>query len=86
MKYNGKPTIQIIIDSVQCFGSFVFLSMALQLTPQIADTMFPSDSKYVLYGWKKGVFAVIKRKKEECIFVWRIVVAAEKMKGRFIYV
>jgi hypothetical protein len=26
--------------------------------------MFPSDSNYALYGWKKDVFAVIKRKKE----------------------
>jgi hypothetical protein len=48
--------------------------------------MFPSDSNYALYGWKKDVFAVIKRKKDECIFVWRIVVAAAKIKGRFVHV
>jgi hypothetical protein len=27
-----------------------------------------------------------ERKKEVCIFVWRIVVAAEKIKGRFVHV
>jgi hypothetical protein len=59
---------------------------AEQLTPQTVDTMFPSDSNYALYGWKKYVFAVIKRKKHECIFVWMIVVPAEKIKGRFVYV
>jgi hypothetical protein len=42
---------------------------AEQLTPQIVDTMFPSNSSYALYGWKKDVFAAIKRKKDECIFV-----------------
>lgn len=57
---------------------------AEQLSPHIVDTMFPSDSNYALYGWKKDVFAVIKKKeKEECIYVWRIVVAAEKIKGKF---
>jgi len=29
---------------------------------------------------------VIKRKKDECIFVWRVVVAAGKIKGRFVHV
>jgi len=59
---------------------------AEQLTPQIVDTVFPSDSNYALYGCKKDVFTVIKRKKDEYIFVWRIVVAAEKIKGRFVHV
>jgi hypothetical protein len=47
--------------------------------------MFSSASSCASYGWKKDVFAVIKRKKEGCVFVWRIVVAAEKIKGRFVY-
>lgn len=59
---------------------------AEQLIPQIVDTMFPSNSNCALYGCKKDDFAVIKRKKDECIFVWKIVVAAEKIKGRFVHV
>ena len=50
MKYNGEPITQIVMIVFWFFCVSERGTPAEQWTPQIADTMFPSNSNYALYG------------------------------------